>query len=442
MNILSRVYRGSQWHTVFNHSDEGGRARSDLLLANSLNSISCGFTDGVFYTGFLLSYGFNIINISILTVIPYVASLFSLLSPKVMARFQERRTVLMVLRTLVYVIKILGITLLPQLVRTEAGRTLGLASITFVYSAIYSLCVPGYSAWHMHYISPEVRAPYLVVTNIVNALCIHLIPLLASQLIDGLQGQARTNAFVVLRMVGFVAALINVYYCQKPQEPIYVETGSHHSLLDVFRIPLRNSRFLLMMLIYGFYAAAINVCNSVLNTWLLETVHTSYLYINATNCLIVPIGILTQQMWSKIIQRKKTFWLLTLALLLQIPTHIMIALVNHENYLWLMSTARVIQLILWMAFVLSTGNLIYLCLPEENQTCYLSFYNTLSNLTIFGGMMIGTLVVVQMGKSSIQLFGLSFGSVPVASLLQAGLLLLLVVLILAIRKKVDTGQQT
>ena len=70
MKHLIALYRRSSWHPVYNFMTTGGKARSNLLFAIIVQAIVNGFTGGIFYTGLLVGYGINIVNISIITVIP------------------------------------------------------------------------------------------------------------------------------------------------------------------------------------------------------------------------------------------------------------------------------------------------------------------------------------------------------------------------------------
>ena len=103
-----------------------------------------------------------------------------------------------------------------------------------------------------------------------------------------------------------------------------------------------------------------------------------------------------------------------------------------------MTIARVIEHAIWMGAVVSVNNLIYVNLPKEDQTCYLSFYTLLGNFISFAGRMLGTAVVAFIGSERIAIAGFQFGAVPVAQLLEGLLVTVTVVFTVLIRNKVDT----
>ena len=94
MRSLKQIYRSSDWYTVYNLSTEHSRARFSLLCTTIVQAMVGGFSGGIFYTGLLVGYGINIVNISIISVVPYIASLFSLFTPYIFSRIPRRRTIL------------------------------------------------------------------------------------------------------------------------------------------------------------------------------------------------------------------------------------------------------------------------------------------------------------------------------------------------------------
>ncbi len=439
-NALKLLYYRSGWRDVYNLTETGGRARSALLFATIVQAAVNGLSAGIFYTGLLVGYGINIVNISIITVVPYIASLFSIFTPYILERFKKRRVILTCARIAYYVINILGITLLPQLVHDEDGRIVGLICIVFLANVINFLFSPGYSPWHMPYITPNVRNAYFTSTTLVSNVSSSVVLILASLVTDRLQGDAQLNLIITLRYAAFAVAMLDVFFLQLPKEPVYQATANKPKLLDIFRLPLSNKKFLLTMLIYGMYACFANLPNSVLNAWLLEDVKTGFMYINVINA-IYPIAIVTtSSLWNRYAHKHGTFKTMAATLLIHAPTYVVYALVTHGNYLWLMTLVRLVQHAFGMMITFSVNNLIYINLPEADQTNYISFYTIIGNLSTFLGMMIGTWTVAGMGSGTWSFFGYPMGSVPTLLLMLAGSFVFLAVFILLVRKKVEPDQ--
>lgn len=437
MRWLKKIYMRSEWYPVYNTRTENARARTALLMSALVFPVYTGFSSGIFYTGLLMGYGINIVNISIVTFIPTIASLASLFSPFVLERFQKRRTIVTVTRMIVHLLNIIGITLLPQLVQDETSRVIGLIAIVFVANVISHLFTPGYSSWHMPYITPDVRSVYFASTTLVSNASSGLVLILFSLITDSLPADAQLNLIVTMRYVSFAFALLDCYFLQKPKEPNYAVTASRPALGDIFRLPFSNKRFLLTMVIYGIYAYIANIAASVSNAWLLDEVRLSYSYVNIINALYSLAILFTSRFWGKIVKKNGTFKTMAIGLLLHLPTYIAYGFVSHDNYIWLMTLVRLTQHALGMSLLLSTNNLIYVNLPPADQTNYIAFHSLVGNLAIFFGMMTGTWVVAAFGSNVWTLFGHTLSSVPTLLMAQGILFALLAVLIMAIRKKVE-----
>ena len=437
MKALRHLYFRSGWHDVYNFTEEGAKARSALLFATIMQAAVGGLSGGIFYTGLLVGYGINIVNISIITVVPYIASLASLFTPYILERFKKRKVILTSARIVYYIINILGITLLPKVVHSDSGRTVGLVIIVFSYYLVNYLFTTGYFAWHMPYIKPQVRNQYFTSTTMVSNLFSSLVLIVASLVTDKLQGEAQLNLIIVLRYVAFAVAILDVYFLQVPKEPVYQVTSSKPNLLDIIRLPVSNKKFFLTEIIYGLYCLIGNVASSVLNTWLLEEVHSSYLYINIINALYIFFILGSSKLWSRYTQKHGTFKSLSLVLILFAPTYFSWGFVTASNYLWLMTIVRLSQHCLGMLQTFAANNLIYVNMPEADQTNYISFHTIMGNLCVFVGMMIGTTLVATMGSNTWVLFGHQISSVPTLLMIQGVGWGILGIFILFIRKHVE-----
>ncbi len=436
MSKLGKLYRKTGWHTVFSFDDEGASARTHLLFATIAQAVVGGFSGGVFYTGLLMGYGINIVNISIITFIPYITSFFTLLTPFILERFPKRRLLLTLARVAYYVINILGITVLPWVVQDPEGRVIGLVIIVFLANAINFL-FSGWSPWHMPYITPEVRTAYYSATSLVSNISSSLVLIVASTVTDRLSPDVQLDVIVALRFVAFAIAGLDIYFLQKPREPEYLVSTRKHSLLNVFKLPLSDKRFRLTMLVYALYNLIMNISASVSQTWLLQEVKTGYLYINIINFAYSLFVLLTSAIWSRVMQKKGTFRSLAVACFVLAGTYCAYAFVNSGNFLWLMTTVRLVQHGIGMLQTFSVNNMLYISLPRKDQTNYTSCYTFAGNAAVFLGMSTGTAIVAAMGDAHLELLGHCLSAPAVTLLVQGALTAVLGIIALLIRKRVE-----
>lgn len=436
MSKLGDLYRKTGWHTVYSFDDKNTTARTHILFSTAMQAVVGGLSTGVFYTGFLLGYGINIVNLSILTVIPYLCSLFSLLTPYILDRFPKRRMILSVARTVYHAVNILGITILPKLVTDPDARVAGLIAIVFVANAINYL-FSGYSPWHMAYITPEVRTAYFSATAMASNLIGTGVALVTSLLTERLDEAAQMELFVAMRLVAFAFAALEVYFLQKPPEPEYLLSQSRPSLLSVFTLPFRNRKFMLTMLLYTLYAVGTNLTTSVLTTWQLQDVKTGYVFPSTLNVIYPIFVILTGSPWSRFLQRYGNLKSLAMSCTVLAVSFLGYCFVDHSNYLWLLTIVRLVQHGIGMIQHFSVSNLIYLNLPKEDQTAFTSFHTIIANLSVFASMSLGTWVVAAMGSDSWTFLGHTMTAVPTLLLAQAVICWLTSGIILLLRTRTE-----
>ncbi len=440
MGKLKELYKRTSWYPAFNMDTEFGRARTALVLQGVPQAVVSGFTAGTFYTGLLIGYGINIVNISILNTIPYLACLFSIFTPYILERFPKRRVILSVAQIAYFFINIVGITILPELVHDEAGRIVGLVAIVFVSNIIHYL-FNGYGPWHVHYIEPGVRNTYQTASTLISSITSSVVMLISSAIMDAVSPQMQLSLIKILRYASFGIALVYVWLLQLPKEPVYLKSAEKPAIIDIFRRPLQEKKFRLLCLVIFLYQFCGYIPTSVLNVWLLEEVKVSYLYINAVNAVFILFIIVTSPIWNRIVRRWGNCVTLVISLLIYMVAVGSYAFVNHSNYLWLMTFVRFTEHALTMGIGFSTGNLYYEQLPPKDRTAHISFYTMAQNFAMFLGSSVGTLFIARMGSSVLKVFGRNLSGVPVLLLIQAVLFLLLAVLVFLLRDRLKPTEE-
>jgi len=315
MRILDTVIQRSMWYSVFHENDGHSTSRCYLLFSVMAQAIVNGLTTGVFYSGYLGSYGIDIVGISVLTLLPHAASIFSLLSPSILERFPRRKTILTISRILCYVINILGTTFLPVIVTGQKGRMVGLIAIVFTAHSVNAMTVSGYSAWHMPYINKKVRSGYFTATALVSTGFSGIFAVTAGIVTDSITGDARRTVFLVSRCIAFLIALLDVYFLQKPPEPVYqCSSKKRPTLIKTLTLPLQCRKFMLVMSVYFILTFIGNLTVSVIHTWLVQDVRVSYSYISAVNLCYVFFILPTSIVWQRILSKRGTFISLAMAI--------------------------------------------------------------------------------------------------------------------------------
>jgi len=98
---------------------------------------------------------------------------------------------------------------------------------------------------------------------------------------------------------------------------------------------------------------------------------------------------------------------------MQGPTYLMYAFVTPENFTWLWFTVRLIQHVLGVAANTVLASMLYVNLPNKDQTNYISFYNITVHMSIFFSMMLGTFFLSGIGDNVINIFNFKMAGVPI-----------------------------
>lgn len=399
---------------LFNWHDPLANGRLCMLLQSAFASIATNLTSGLFYTGFLSSHGINIVEIGILFFIPYIANIFSIFSPSILERFKRRRVILAVARASYFTLNILAVTAMPYIITDRVARMYAFIGIVFLSNIILALFSSGYPIWHLKFIPDEVRAEYFSTNALVNAVVGCGASLGASIAADALAGSAYEQKIIVLlRIIGYIIALLDVFVLCLPKEYDYEKSGDKPKFSDVFKKPLAHKSFIVSMVVISLYNFFVQVPASSLNYFLLNTIKAEYTLITAID-FVYPITLfLLLPLWKKILYRVGWFKTFAIGELLHVGTTLLYSCISPINYLWVLPTVRIAQHIFGVGRNLAASNLIYVNMPLEDRTNYMSFYTVVINLANFFGMMSGTSFVAAFPDLDINLFGLHFYNVQV-----------------------------
>lgn len=239
----------------------------------------------------------------------------------------------------------------------------------------------------------------------------------------------------MLRWIAFGLAVIDCLIQLIPKEYPYLKKAKT-KLANIFVLPVKNSRFLLTILIVAAYTFATNLPNATLNAYVLEVLDGTgmqYTLPNAINALYFLFFIFFSKIWKKFVAKHYWFRAFAFAMLMQSVTYYMYVFVTADT-VWLYVVVRLLQHIFGVVMNSIVASLPYVNLPEEDRTNYMSFHTIVSNMAVFLSMMLGTMFTSYMehGSGTWNILGIAFTSTQIllfacaaAQCLVAGMTLLL-----------------
>lgn len=422
MGLMSR-YKASTLYETYNLKDEYARGRICMLFASVASGIAGNLSGGLFYSGFLLQYGFDYSAINILTFIPYITTFLYLLAPSVLERFRRRKYVLAAAKLIVYISTTLGITLLPNFFeKDESGNIIELdlmkyafVALIIVSNVINTLFSSGYSAWHANFLRENVRASYFFSSSCVTSVIVYGTLFVVSIFTDSAKeagAEQYLGTLTAIRYAAFAFALIDVVISMLPKEYEYSKTVEKPRLADVFRLPVKNRPFIRTVIIIACVTFAMNIHVGYMDSYILDTVGVPYSLTSGINALYFLFFIIFGPMWNAFI--KKQTWVRALAwvLFMDCPTYLLFSFITPSNYVWLYPTVRFSQHIFGVVRNAIVASLPYLNLPDTDTTNYLAFYTIVNNLGAFASRLVGTLIYDGFGDFRVKLFSAEIASVP------------------------------
>ncbi len=393
ITALKNKWQTSTLRYVYNAKDDRGRGRLCMLISGIMAGIVGQLSTGFFYTGFLLGHGIDIVDIAIITFIPYITCFLNIFSPWILEHFKKRKFILASGKLLYYTVNIVGITLLPELVENPEARLAGFIAIVILSNSINALFSSGYSAWQANFLPDNVRMDYFTSSGCINSMLSYVIVLAVSVITDRLQDSPEQLVMItVLRWIAFGLAIIDCLIQLIPKEYPYLKKAKS-KLSNIFVLPFRQKRFLLTILICAAYTFAANLPNATLNAYVLEILDGTgmqYTLPNAINALYFLFFIIFSRMWKKFVAKHYWFRAFAFAMLMQSVTYYIQVFVT-ANTIWLYVVVRLMQHVFGVVMNSIVASLPYVNLPDEDRTNYMSFHTIVSNMAVFFSMMLGTM---------------------------------------------------
>ncbi len=418
MSAFKRWFRSTRFYQLYNFKDDLARGRLMLLFSTGFGNLAAVLTTGLFYTGFLIDNGINLTNIGIITFLPSLASLFTLLAPSILERFPKRKWILAAGKLLYYTIYILGGTLVPMLVHDYTTKVILFAVTVLLGHSFNAIVTSGYTAWHINLMPESVRAEHFGVNSLVANVSAQGFGFLFALLVDAMPAEAASGTIVLLRYAGLAAGVLDVIALVLPVEFPYEKLAVRPRLTDIFTMPLKNRKFALCILVIVIWTFAANLPNSVINYRLLEQLHISYSTIQFINVLFPVILAVTLGICRRLLNRFGWLEVFAVGGVLMGISFVVYGFVTPENVKWLFPTVRIFQHFTSCLTSIPLSNLQYMNLPAEGRTNYMSFYILAANAAAFLGMMMGTWFVALFPDFAIPVFGLTVGNIQLLQILE------------------------
>ncbi len=439
MNI--KRIRNSNFFRIFNLKDDLAKGRTSMLVSSIIVTSNTFLTAGIFHTAFLIANDIDIVKVGIISFIPFLANTFSIFSPFILERFERRKGILTLGRLLYYTLYILGVTLLPLVVKEQNAKVISFAVIVFISNVINALTVTGYAAWHVNFIPNKVRADYISYMQTLSYVFTGIVLIASSLIADKLRGSAYENTVLFsIRIFAYIIAIVDVAVLSLPKEFPYAKKAKI-KLKNVFALPFSYKPFIYTMLITFSWTFVQNLTYSLLDYYLLNDVGVEYIFINAINAGYAIFLLVFSRFWKRFLAKHSWFKTFGIAAIMYSPTTFLYSFATKATYIPIMLVVRLSQHFIGVGLNLTFANMVYVNLPEEDRTNYTSFHQFGANLSAFLGMLTGTTFVAVTKNFVINLGNFGFTSVQQLLVIQSICQLLAALMVLKLLPKVEVNNE-
>lgn len=437
----------STFRKVYNLHDPDARGRVCLLVFSVVECFLQYITSGIFYTQFLQSYNVDITGVGILNFVPFLASMLVFFTPGLLSRFPRRRWLLAGCKLSYYLLNVVGLTLLPALIKDYSTLLVCMVAVSFLSSLFNVIATAGYAAWHIRFQPEEVRAYHMTISQFLNAFISGILMLCAGWLCDHL-----ADWFILaLRYFAFGLGVVNIIFLLIPREVEYPVVHAP-KFSDIISIPIRHKKFMRTMLVVFLWQFSLNCYSSQLNFYLLDTVGMTQTFYNVIIFLYGPFYMLFMGFWRKQIEKTSWFKVFAYSLLIVAPLQILYGFVRPGDFtMQLGSLALTVPLYIPLVLLVrvpqhfaGTGhntafaNFQYINMPLTNRDSFTSFYQIVFNLGSLAGMLFGIVFTELTKNFSFTAFGYTYRTgTPLLVMLCGVLELVIIAIVLIGRKKLE-----
>lgn len=390
--------------------DPMSKDRARLLACNYTSNVIANMIGGTFWTGFLLLLNADDAFVGTITMITTAANMLQFIAPLFLERFKQRKKMLTILRGVIYLLNVVFIGVIPLFPVGSQFRLTMVAVSVLLVNVINALIAPGLSIWHVQSVPNNVRQYfYSTVTMTVGAV-VAVFNLIGSKVVDVLTAQGLEYiGFSVLRIFAVILCVVELILYSKIKEYPYESSSAKFTVKDLFTEPFKNPKYLFTVAVVFLWCFAANMPGSYYTVYLLRDLEVSYSYITVISMFNIPIVLLLTPFWRKILTKHGWFKTLYMSLAVYLVHYFLLAMVTKQT-LFIYPISQIMAYVFAIGINLAFTGIPYVNMPEKNQTVFIGFYSSISNLAALLGVTLGKYFVLFTEEMKLNIFGFMFGN--------------------------------
>lgn len=438
-NYISGI-KESRFNALYNNHDGYAADLRRVFWGNAFANLASVAMNGVFFTGLILillkSESDSVKNSYVGTIVSIMTAcgVTQILAPVLIERLKSRKVFVFTTRLIYYGINAVLLPLVPLLPIGQKQQVGVFIALMVVMQVSISINSPAISAWHITYITPDRRADYFSLQQMVYVTLNAMTGVLCGFLLD--QFKAHDAALTgILLLRGFALVFIGLE-CNMFFRIREVEYSKPEKLdfFSIFSVPIKNRGFMQLVLIGVVYNFTVAIQGQYFTVHMLETVKVSYTYFTFVGIFAMPIILVVLPLWNKLIKRVGWFYTLAFSLALySVPQFFNMLLT--EKTAWLYPVLSIYSNFVSPGVTLGITNLPFMRMPEESKSSCLAFYATAVSSAAFAGALFGKFFVQWTEGITLNLFGFAVGNRMYHFIISFCLMLILAAVVFFLQKR-------
>ncbi|ALP53496.1 hypothetical protein Tel_10265 [Candidatus Tenderia electrophaga] len=289
----------------------------------------------------------------------------------------------------------LPLMVLPLLVPEHAVTLLLLAVTLYYFGA--NLSVPQWSSLMGDLVHKRRRGRYFAYRTRLASIT-SFVAMIGAGLVLHLFDQSgyALAGFVTIFAIAMTARLVSIHHLKQMHDP-----PGHTAALEIpnwrlWKNQFLNSPFARFSIFFALMQFATAIASPFFSVYLLRDLELSYFQFTLNMGMVILAQFLTLNQWGRIADAfgNRLILVVTGSLIPVIP-----ALWLLSSEIWYLMLLQALGGLVWAGFSLSASNFIYDALPAHKRVTLMALHNTLANIGLFVGAVIGGFVATHVNQT-------------------------------------------
>lgn len=371
------------------------------IIEGALSNIHITLTAGVFVTGLALMLGAGDLALGVISALPFAGQLFQFVGAYLEDRLGRRRELVLATAISGRVLWAL-IAILPFLTFLGFIRLPIFLLVLACSQALLGIAANGWMSWMGDLVPAAQRGRFFGIRNTITSFTAMISAWLAGLALDHYHAQGNPAiGYALVYGVGVLCALAGGAVLRRQPEPP-IQPHQRLSVIELFRIPLANRRFRILIMGACGWSLATGIAAPFFNAYGLQTLQLSFAALALMGVITSATTLVTQPLIGHLQDRygDKHVLIASIIGVVWLPWNWVIATPTFLAPVWINA---VLSGIFWPGIIQGLVNLQIDRAPTEGRGAYVAAYGALTGVATLVASVLGGMLATRMGGLILQI---------------------------------------